>query len=191
MIIMPERLQELMDELKVASAETYYHSIHVKAYVYKMIKAMNDDGFTNYIKSEIECICKGALLHDIGKLYVKNSILTKESFLTSEERDRINEHTSLGFEAVKESLTRDELDIVQNICLYHHEKIDGSGYYGKTDIPVYVQAVAICDAYDALTTDRVYRGALDRDTAVEMIMHGKCGVFDKRIVEYLERITQE
>lgn len=191
MIIMPERLQEIMDELKIVSAETYYHSIHVKSYVYKMIKLMNEDGFTDYTKSEIECICKGALLHDVGKLYVKNVILTKTSSLTDEEREKVVEHTRLGFDAVKDSLTRDELGFVQNICLYHHERIDGSGYVGKTDLFPYVQAVAACDVFDALTTVRIYREALTREEALGMIKRGRCGAFDERIVGYLERITEE
>lgn len=191
MIIMPERLQEIMDELKIVSAETYYHSIHVKGYVYKMIKLMNEEGFTDYTRSEIECICKGALLHDVGKLYVKNVVLTKDSSLTDEEREMIVEHTSLGFDAVKDSLTRDELDFVKNICLYHHERIDGSGYTGKSDLLPYVQAVAVCDVFDALTTVRIYRDALTREEALLMIKKGKCGIFDERIVGYLEKITEE
>lgn len=190
MIIMPERLQKLMDELKESSSETYYHCIHVKTYVCKMIKLTNQDSFTQYSDAEIEAICKGSLLHDIGKLYVKNIILTKDSSLTEKERKNITEHTRLGFEAVESSLTELEYDIVKNICLYHHERIDGSGYESKTDLPLYVDIVAICDVYDALTTNRVYRDELDSDNALEMIENGKCGVFSKQLVEYLKCIVE-
>ena len=55
-----------MNELKISNSETYYHSIHVKTFVYNMIKRMNTEGFTSYTGSEIDCICKGALLHDVG-----------------------------------------------------------------------------------------------------------------------------
>lgn len=190
MIIMPERLQELMDELKEASSETYYHSIHVKSYVYKMLRKTNMTGFTDYSEEEIEAICKGALLHDIGKLYVRNYVLTKDSNLTMEEREDITNHTRLGFEAVESSLNHLEYDIVKNICLYHHERFDGSGYEKMTDLPMYVHIVAICDVYDALTTNRVYRDAIDSDVAILMIQNGECGVFSQRLIEYLKSIAE-
>ena len=188
MIIMPERLQELMDELKLSSPETYYHAIHVKSYTYKFIKATNADGITNYNKEEIDAICKGALLHDIGKLYVKNYVLTKLSSLTPQEKEMITEHTKLGYEAVESSLTGIECEIVKNICLYHHERYDGTGYGGKTDIPMYVTIVALCDVYDALTTNRVYRDALDSDIALEIIKDGKCGAFPEELFKYFDYI---
>ena len=188
MIIMPERLQELMDELKVANAETYYHSIHVKAYVMAMMKKMTADGVLSYTKIEREAILKGALLHDIGKLFVKNVILTKDSRLTDEEKMNMTEHPRLGFEAVASSLTELEYDIVQNICLYHHERIDGNGYEGKTELPAYVQIVSACDVYDALTTDRIYRDALEPSAAISMIQNGDCGTFDPEIIKYLWEI---
>lgn len=190
MIVMHEKLQEIMDELKATNAETFYHSIHVKAYVYKMIKLMNQDGFTSYDGEEIDSICKGTLLHDVGKLYVRNSILTKDSRLTEEEMECMAEHPRLGFEAIKPYITREEHEIIKNICLYHHERCDGKGYEGKTDLPVYVQIVAICDAYDALTADRIYREGLDSDKAVSMIEKGQCGMFDDAIVDYLKKIIE-
>lgn len=190
MIIMPERLQELMDELKISNSETFYHSLHVKSYVMAMMKHMNNDGILPYTKSEREVILKGALLHDIGKLYVKNVILTKDSRLTDEEKDCMTEHTRLGFEAVESSLTEEEYDIVKNICLYHHERIDGKGYNGKTDLPLYVQIVSLCDSYDALTSDRIYRDALEPEKAISIIQNGDCGVFDEEITKYLWKIVE-
>ncbi len=189
MIIMPERLQELMDELKATNAETFYHSLHVKSYVLAMMKHMNNDGILSYTKSETEAILKGALLHDIGKLFVKNSILTKHSRLTDEEREFMTKHTRLGFEAVESSLTEEEYNIVKNICLYHHERIDGKGYVGITDLPTYVQIVSACDAYDALTTDRIYREALEPEKAISIIQNGDCGYFDEKIIKYLWKIV--
>ena len=189
MIIMPERLQELMDELKESSHETYYHSIHVKTYVYKMIKNTNNEGLTDYSTDDIEAICKGALLHDIGKLYVRNYVLTKDTRLTDLEKETLTDHTRLGFEAVESSLTEFEYDFVRNICLYHHERCDGSGYEKKTDLPMYVNIVAICDVYDALTSNRVYRDALEREKALELIESGACGAFSEELIEHLKRIA--
>ena len=190
MIIMPERLQELMDELKATNAETFYHSLHVKSYVMTVLKHMKNDGVVSYTKSETDAILKGALLHDIGKLFVKNIILTKDSRLTDEERDCMTEHTRLGFEAVESSLTDEEYEFVKNICLYHHERIDGKGYEGKSDLPVYVQVVSLCDVYDALTTDRIYRDALEPEKAIALIQEGACGSFDADILKYLWEIVE-
>ena len=190
MIRMPERLQELMDELKDANAETFYHSLHVKAHVMKILKKMKIDNKVSYTQSETEAILKGALLHDIGKLFVKNVILTKDSRLTEKERETMTAHPRLGFEAVEPSLTKEEYDIVKNICLYHHERIDGMGYEGKSDLPMYVQIVSLCDVYDALTTDRVYRDALSPEKAINLIRDGECGNFNPEIVEYLWEIVE-
>ncbi len=189
MIIMPERLQELMDELKEANAETYYHAIHVKSYVCKMIKSTNASGLTDYSKEEIDAICKGALLHDVGKLYVRNYVLTKDTKLTPQEKEDITEHTRHGFSAVESSLNELEHDIVKNICLYHHERFDGSGYEGMTGLPIYVDIVAICDVYDALTTNRVYRDAVESDEALHMIEEGACGPFKEELIQHLKSIA--
>ena len=189
-IIMPEELRELMDELKISSAETYYHCIHVKNLVCNMIRLMNSEGFTSYTTHEINCICKGAILHDIGKLYIRNAILTKESRLTEEEMECMTDHPRLGFEAVERYLAKDEYEIIKNICLYHHERIDGEGYEGIEELPLYVEVVAICDAYDALVSDRVYRDALDPDTALSFIETGKCGAFNAETVAYLKKIAK-
>lgn len=190
MIIMPERLQELMDELKIANAETYYHSIHVKSYVYNMIKIMNMSGVTSFEPSEIECICKGALLHDIGKLFIKNKILTKPSRLDEDEMEYMVEHTTLGYDAVKECLTEQEKSFIKNICLYHHERCDGSGYNGVAELPLYVQIVSICDVYDALTSERIYRGALSSKEAVDLIESGDCGGFSPELINFLKGIAE-
>lgn len=191
MIIMPERLQELMDELKIANAETYYHSIHVKTLACRMIKLMNEDGITSYTKEEIAHICKGAILHDVGKLYVKNVILTKDSRLTEDEMKCITEHTRLGFEAVESSLTESEHEIIKNICLYHHERVDGAGYEGMVELPLYVQIVSACDVFDALNSNRIYRDAIERDEAIRIIESGGCGTFDKVILKYLKIVTRD
>lgn len=191
MIVMTKKLQEIMDELKVTNSETYYHSIHVKALVVKLIKLMNKERITDYTQQEIESICKGAILHDVGKLYVKNVILTKESFLTPEEKESMIQHTRLGFEAIQAELTEEEYEIIKNICLYHHERTDGSGYEGKKDLPIYVQMVAICDVFDALHSDRVYRKGITYDKTIEIIESGGGGYFDKNIIECLKKVTCE
>ncbi len=184
MIVITEKLKDLMDELKKTNAETYYHNIRVKNLVDRIILHANEDG-EKYSEFEVNSICKGALLHDIGKLFVRNFTLTKQMRLTDAEKEEMKSHTTLGYEAICDELDEHEREIVKNICLYHHERIDGNGYFGKTDIPLYVKLVAICDVYDSLTMDRIYRDAIEAHEAIEMIERGECGAFEKTVVDYL------
>lgn len=189
MIVMTEKLQSVVDELKITNAETYYHSLHVKTLVFKMIKFMNSEKITNYTPEEIDYICKGAILHDIGKLGVKNVVLTKDSSLTPAEKNDMSYHTTTGFEIIQDELSEAEYDIIKNICLYHHERTDGKGYEGKSRLPIYVQIVSICDVFDALRTDRVYRKGLSYSETMRIIKDGGSGHFDETMIECLEKVT--
>ncbi len=187
MIVVSDKVKQLMEELKRNNPETYYHCLRVKKIVNRIVHLMNSEGVTSFTPIEINYICKGALLHDIGKLYVKNVILTKEERLNEEEFSEIRKHTVLGYEAIKDELYRDEIEIVRNICLYHHERIDGCGYNKATDIPLYVQIVSVSDVFEALTSDRPYHVEVSVQKAVEMIENGECGQFTPQILSYLRK----
>lgn len=189
MIVMTKKLRGLMDELKVKNAETYFHCLNVKDLTARMLKLMNADNYTSYTSGQIDSICKGALLHDLGKLYVNNYILTKESSLTPDEKRGIKEHTKLGVEAIEGELTDEEAKIVEDICLYHHERIDGNGYEHKNMLPLYVQIVSVCDAFSALRNDRVYHKGFLYDETIRMIENGDCGYFDPQLIGYLKKAT--
>jgi len=191
MIVMTSKLRELMDELKEVNAETFYHSVRVKNLVCRMIKNLNGKGISSYTKEDIDIICKGALLHDMGKLYVYNVILTKDSSLTEEEMECMTRHTQLGFEAIEAELTEEEYETVKNICLYHHERCDGGGYEKMEGLPLYVDIVAICDVFDALNSDRIYRKKFPRDVSIEIIESGESGFFDEKMIDSLKEITEE
>lgn len=188
MIEFTYKIKNLMDELKKNNQEIYYHCLRVKKIVNTMILMLNNDGITFYTPDEVDYICKGAFLHDIGKLYVSNYVLTKEGSLDAMEIDEIHKHPKVGYDAIESELNDDERDIVRNICIYHHERIDGNGYHGIKDIPVYVQIVSIADVYEALTADRPYHDSVSCEKALEMIQEGACGKFDPRIVDYLKRV---
>ena len=191
MIIMTPKLQEIMENLKITNAETFYHSVHVKYLTVKMVKTMNALGITCFTPFEIDCICKGAILHDLGKLSVKNVILTKSSSLSEKEWEGIKKHPAFGYEMIEDELTEDEREIVKNICLYHHERIDGKGYNGLTDIPLYVQIVSVCDVFDALCSDRAYKEGMPYNMALDMIENGKAGCFDEKIINCLKAVALE
>ena len=185
MIEMTKKLKDLMNELKKNHAETFYHCLHVKNLTYKILCQTNLAGVTAFGDDEICHICKGALLHDIGKLFIKNATLTKSSALQASEMDDMKLHARLGAEAVEGELTGYEREIVSNVCRYHHERIDGSGYEGENDVPIYVQAVSICDVFDALHSDRIYRDGLPPEKIFDMIRMDKCGRFDETLLNCL------
>ena len=113
----------------------------------------------------VETIRVGALLHDLGKLEVPERILNKPGRLTEREWDRLRNHPEAGL-ALVQRLGFDEA--VAEIVLYHHERIDGSGYpdsLAGEAIPWTVRIVSVMDAFDALTSPRAYRPALSLEAA--------------------------
>lgn len=117
-------------------------------------------------EEQIERYYLGALLHDIGKVGIDSSILGKPARLTAGEYEEIKRHPLLGADVVGSA---DHLtDIVPDV-LYHHERIDGTGYpfqLVQDEIPLGARVLAVADSYDAMTSPRVYRQALNRQEAV-------------------------
>lgn len=126
----------------------------------------------------------GALLHDIGKTMVDEAILKKPSSLTCIEYDEAKRHTLYGFEILKNS--ENISNMACDIALYHHERLDGSGYPQKlrnNDIPTYARIVAIADVYDALTTDRVYRKKMMPHDVLDYLLSLGGKHFDKSLLD--------
>ena len=186
MIKLSRKLDMLMKELKKTSSETFFHLLRTKKHVNDFLYVLNEKGYTSFGDFEIDCICKGAMLHDVGKLNIDNYILTKDSRLDVEENAEMKTHAECSYNLVKDELNEDEFSIVSDICRYHHERIDGSGYNKLTDIPVYVQIVSLCDSFDALYNDRIYRDGLPCDKVFQLIKDGKCGGFDEKLVTLFE-----
>jgi len=101
------------------------------------------------------CLYNAAFLHDIGKHLVPESVLHKPGALNEQEKEVMKQHAAAGKEFLLSTPYRDLSDIV---C-YHHERVDGSGYFGLRDseIPVESKMIAIADTYSALTSNRAYR----------------------------------
>jgi putative two-component system response regulator len=111
----------------------------------------------------------GGILHDVGKIGIPDSILKSPDKLTPQEYEEIKRHPKVGFD-ICQNLTKVEgaLDVV----LYHHERLDGSGYPDKLsdgDIPLLAQIAGIVDVYDALTSKRTYRGEMDIGKALSIL----------------------
>ncbi len=142
----------------------------------------------------IEMISSASALHDIGKISIPDSILNKPTKLTPEELKVMQSHTTAGSELLENIKLMTDVELVKyihNIVLYHHERWDGSGYptgLKGDNIPICAQAVGLADAYDALTTKRVYKPAFSHDTAVNMIVNGECGIFGPKLIECFKRV---
>lgn len=142
-------------------------------------------------REDIRLLCDASALHDIGKLAIPEEILNKPGALTDEEFEIIKTHSKLGADMLESiSYLHDEplLKMSYEICRWHHERWDGKGYPDglKGDqIPITAQIVSLADVYDALTSDRVYKKAFSHETAVQMILDGKCGKFNPILLECL------
>ncbi|WP_183763798.1 MULTISPECIES: HD-GYP domain-containing protein [unclassified Rhizobium] len=127
---------------------------------------------------DIRLLAMGGLVHDLGKMALPPSILSKTGKLTSKEMAIVRTHPQRGYELISrlDSMPLQILDI----CLYHHEKFDGSGYphhLAGDEIPFMARIAAICDVYDALTTVRPYKKAWSQTEAINLMMNSP-GHFD-------------
>jgi len=165
---------------------TYQHSMNVGYYAWKIAKhlGLEDERSSN--------IFVGGLLHDIGKIGTPDYILLKNSNLTPEEYFIMKQHALIGYEIVR-LVTPLRKRGIDQIVLYHHERMDGQGYpeglYAK-DIPLEALIVSVADSYDAMTTARKYRPALTHNQAVEQLLLGKGTQYDAAIVDvFLEAMS--
>ncbi len=132
-------------------------------------------------------------LHDIGKIGISDSILLKPGKLTELEFDTMKSHAAKGGEIIDMMLKNLGLEefphaeILRNIALFHHEALNGSGYYGMMDeeIPVEAKIVAVADVFDALTSIRPYKEAWSNDRAFEFLRSMAGSKLDKDCVDAL------
>ena len=143
----------------------------------------------------IRIISSASALHDVGKIAIPDAILTKPAGLTEEEREIMKSHAVTGchiLETLGNVGNREYLRYAYNICRYHHERWDGSGYpdgLAGDEIPICAQVVGLADVYDALTTKRVYKEAFPFEVAVNMILKGECGVFSPKLLECFKHVV--
>ncbi len=129
----------------------------------------------------LQALRKAAMLHDVGKIGVDESILLKPGPLSEEEFNQLKTHTVIG-ERICRPLGQERLilEVIRN----HHERYDGKGYpdgLAGEDIPIAARIMAVVDAYDALTSDRPYRSRLSQEQAVEILKQEAGKQFDPQI----------
>lgn len=137
------------------------------------------------INSEVRDFKVASMMHDVGKIAIRDSILLKPAGLTPEEFEAIKKHTSIGGKLFKSS-NHQLLKMAEKISRHHHERWNGEGYPEKLsgiDIPVYARIVSIVDVFDALTHDRVYKKAWSIEEAKAYILNERGKMFDPEIVD--------
>jgi diguanylate cyclase (GGDEF)-like protein/PAS domain S-box-containing protein len=130
-------------------------------------------------------------LHDIGKIGIEDNILNKPSELNDLEWEIMNQHSEIGYRIAK---TMPQLEHIAEYILYHHERWDGLGYPAGLkgeEIPVVSRVLAIADAFDAMTRDRVYRKALSKEDALREIEENAGTQFDPSIAKLFVRMLRE
>ena len=135
--------------------------------------------------SESECqnIYSVALLHDIGKIAVPDSILNKPGKLEDTEFEEIKKHPGAGYEILRDITV---LPHLREGALFHHERWEGNGYptgIAEENIPMYARIIAVADAYDAMNSDRIYRKHLSREKIISEFNRGKGTQFDPELVD--------
>jgi putative nucleotidyltransferase with HDIG domain len=159
---------------------TYSHSLQVMVLFLSIMQTLPD------VDKKVLRECgMGALLHDIGKIVIPVEVLNKPGPLNSKEWDIVKTHPAKGLRICSElPLTQTTI----NCILFHHERMDGSGYpggLGGEGIPVEARAMAVCDVYDALTTDRPYAKSMSPYDTLKYMKENMEGHFDPAMYKRL------
>jgi HD-GYP domain-containing protein (c-di-GMP phosphodiesterase class II) len=141
--------------------------------------------------AQIESMQTVSYLHDIGKIGVRDSILSKPGPLTEAEYEIVKKHPAIGDSIVSElGLSPEERSIIR----HHHERWDGAGYpdgLAGEEIPLLARIVSVVDAFDAMTTQRAYRQAMSREDSIAELLRNRGKQFDPSALDaFLEVINR-
>lgn len=173
-----QTLAALSAALDARDRETEGHSLRVAGLACTIAREM---GLPN---DQVQVIYRGALLHDVGKIGISDTILHKPASLSDQEWEIMRQHPEIGCRILHGiRFLENGLDIVA----YHHEKYDGTGYPGGLkgeEIPLSARIFAVADVYDSVTSDRPYRAAMSHEDALAEVVRRSSGThFDPQVVE--------
>jgi len=178
-------LKALTAALETRDAETHGHSERVVTFSLRLGREYGLNA------KEMKALEFGSLLHDIGKIGVPDAILRKPAKLTDEEWIRMREHPIHGQQILRGIKF---LQGAAKVVAQHHEKWDGSGYplgLVADDIDICARIFSVADAFDAITSDRVYRKGRSYEAAAAELDEWTGRQFDPRVVEAFHRVPQE
>ncbi|MDR3173848.1 MAG: response regulator [Treponema sp.] len=176
------------------------HVVRTSRYVGMLGRKLIQKGmFAEELTSaDLDMMVRAAPLHDIGKIAISDRILLKPDRLDDEEFNAMKRHTIIGEKILGGMFARTPtlhyLHYAKLIAAAHHERYDGKGYprgLAGDDIPLCGRIMAVADVYDALVADRVYRRGMSHTEAFRIILDGRNNVFDGRIVDAFEELSEE
>lgn len=174
-----QTMQTFVNFIEAKDPNTMGHSLRVAQYSRMIADKL---GFSDEKLNQIYCI---ALMHDCGKIYIPDEILSKPGKLTEEEYEIMKKHTVYGKEILR------DFTAIENIgtgALSHHERYDGKGYpngIAGEDIPVIARIICVSDAFDAMNSRRCYRNSLSQEVIISELKNNKGKQFDPNIVDCL------
>ena len=177
MMLSMKMLETLAGTLDAKDKYTNGHSMRVAFYATRLADELGWD------KERVSMLRYEALLHDIGKIGVPDAILNKPSRLSEMEFGLIKSHTIVGSDILKNMIA---VPGASEVAKYHHERFDGKGYPNGlrgTDIPLNARIVCIADAYDAMSSDRIYRKALSGNVIRNELINGRGTQFDPELLD--------
>lgn len=172
-------MQTFVNFIEAKDPNTMGHSLRVAKYSVMIAKKM---GFDEEGCKQIRCI---ALMHDCGKIYIPDEILTKPGRLTAEEFEVMKKHTIYGKEILRDFNAIDNMGMG---ALCHHERYDGSGYPNRLageEIPLIARIIGVSDAFDAMNSRRCYRNNLPKELILSELEVNKGTQFDPKIADCL------
>jgi putative two-component system response regulator len=176
------------------------HLSRVPLYLSLLIDKLVDEGVyvDEVIAFDMDFILPSSMLHDVGKLGIKETILNKPGKLTALEYEIVKRHVQIGVDAItrmeEATMNHGFFRHAKRFAEAHHEKWDGSGYPNglkELEIPLEGRLMAIVDAYDAIVSARSYKPAYDHSTAVELIKKDSGKHFDPKLVEVFSMISDQ
>ena len=171
----------LANAIEARDSYTHAHMKRLSEYSTALAAELNWD------KAQMEALEFGAILHDIGKIYVPESVLRKDGKLTEDEWVEMRKHPEVGARMIRDI---PYLAVALPMVLYHHERWDGKGYPAGLKgekIPISARLLSIADAFDAMTSDRPYRKALSSPDAYQEILDCSGKQFDPGMVDALRQ----
>jgi putative nucleotidyltransferase with HDIG domain len=180
-----DTVKSLSQAVEVKDPYTQGHSLRVSDYAVDLGKRVK------LSQKKLENLKMAAILHDIGKIGIEESILNKPGKLTEEEFDKIKQHPENGVKIIQDiEFLKEAADIIMG----HHEKMDGTGYpkgIKQSEIRTEAAILGIADVYDALTSDRPYRKAMMVEQALAIIEEGKGKHFNARLADEFKDMIKE
>lgn len=185
-----QTVMAIANAVDAKDVRTHQHSLRVAEYSVMIAKEMNCFS-RRHRKKALASLRGAAQLHDIGKIGVPDSVLNKVGRLTDEEYVQMKSHVDRGADILKDFTL---VEHVEDGTRYHHERFDGKGYpdgLSGSNIPLFGRIIGVADAFDAMTSNRVYRNHMDTDYVMNEMKRGRGTQFDPDVLDAFFRLVDK